>query len=376
MDRPTGDAAWLSTYLSRAVGPAPGTGAYEANALARLRDLRILIVGGGAVGGRTLEKLVRLGAGTGSGLVEVYDPDTADVSNLQRQCLTADDAATERLKADALVSWAALHVPPARVEGRAEPFTVALAHERVRSFDAVVMAADVSQPAVNLAVLRECVDRRVPVFGGLDLNRVAVHWHWTPRNQRSPLLRGLYHYRGVEPVRPMALDDVTTTDLDAVARGDKRHGLGWLAQMIDPADLPPSLLRGLVASVAAQQRGEPGFLPQAAVAADRQAQQTADTLVDWLARPDLWPDAASYVVFDPEAHIFDAAATRAVRWHDDALLMAVTAARARRAAERRRAIEAFLADPSPAARITRICLGVSDTALLDGRNPLVGLDGR
>ncbi|MEN0066526.1 MAG: hypothetical protein AAGA48_30595 [Myxococcota bacterium] len=83
--------------------------------------------------------------------------------------------------------------------------------------------------------------------------------------------------------------------------------------MFDPADLPMSLVRGLVAAMSAQLEGRESFIPQAAVAADRQAQQTADTVVDWLEGREPWLDAASYVVFNPQTHVLDAALTRAAR---------------------------------------------------------------
>ncbi|MEM6926975.1 MAG: ThiF family adenylyltransferase [Myxococcota bacterium] len=367
---------WRDTFLSRAVGMAPGTGAYDLEALARLGRQNVLVVGGGAVGGRTVEKLVRLGAATGGGIIEVYDPDVAEVSNLQRQCLTAADAAGRRPKAQALVDWVHTVVPQAAIVGRAAPFTPELAASRIPTFDAVIMAADVSQPAVNLAVLQTCVASRIPVFGGLDLNRVALHWHWTPRNRRSPLLRGLFRYERGLPRHRLALEEVTGTELDAVQSGDKVHGLGWLVQMLDPADLPPSILWALVRMLEAQLRGEPGFLPQAAVAADRQAQQTADTFVDWLAEPEDWLDAASYVVFDPEAHVLDAADQRAARWRDARLQAEVRERRRARADARKHGLDAFLGDPSPAAALTRTLLGVTPSEWHLGRSPLVDETGR
>ena len=85
--------AWCDAFLSRAGGSSlRGHAAYAPQALRALADQHILVVGGGAVGGRTLQRLVTLGAGTGRGHLKVYDPDVVEVSNLQRQCGTALDA--------------------------------------------------------------------------------------------------------------------------------------------------------------------------------------------------------------------------------------------------------------------------------------------
>ncbi|MEM1413483.1 MAG: ThiF family adenylyltransferase [Myxococcota bacterium] len=374
---------WLGQFRSRAVGMDDGSGAYTRRDLDALADLRILVVGGGAVGGRTLGKLVMLGAATGRGLIRVFDPDVGEVSNLQRQLLTAVDAGRvdepgHTPKVESLVRWVDTHVPFAKVEGIADGVQPEDVEDLVHDVDAVVMAADVSQPAVNFTLLETCVRRRIPVFGGLDLNRAAVSWHWTPENERSPLLRGLFDYRTPGRVARLKASDITTTDVEAVLRGDQIHALGWIVQMLDPADLPASMLASIVSYVAAQ--GEPhaeAFLPQAGVAAARQAQQTADTMVHYFS-PDRrgWSDVQSYVVFDGETYALHEGLRRAARWDDGALVREVTAAIEAHARRRTEWVRATFEDAEPAAALSLALLGVTADELVRGRSPLCNEEGR
>lgn len=73
------------------------------NALERLKNKRVALFGVGGVGGYTLEALVR----TGVGNIDVFDSDTVDITNFNRQILAVDselgnkkiDAAYHRAKA-------------------------------------------------------------------------------------------------------------------------------------------------------------------------------------------------------------------------------------------------------------------------------------
>ena len=375
---------WLGEFRSRVLGMSDGSGAYTRLELDSLADRRILVVGGGAVGGRTLGKLVLLGAATGEGLIRVFDPDVGEVSNLQRQLLTAADAgrageAGHTPKVESLVRWVDAQVPFAKVEGIADGVRPDEVDELVRETDAVVMAADVSQPAVNFAILASCVRRRIPVFGGLDLNRTAISWHWTPENGRSPLLRGLHRYGAASgDLRRLSAGEITTADIEAVLKGEKIHALAWIVQMLDPADLPASILKSLLDYVAAlQEPGQEAFLPQAGIAATRQAQQTADTIARYFS-PERrgWSDAHSYVVFEGDTHGLHAGLRRAERWGDAALAAAVTAELEAHRAERTEWIHRTFADPDPVARLTLALLGVSVEDLVHGRSPLVTEQGR
>ncbi len=375
---------WLGEFRSRVLGMSDGSGAYRRLELDSLADRRILVVGGGAVGGRTLGKLVMLGAATGDGLIRVFDPDVGEVSNLQRQILTAADAgrvgeAGQTPKVESLVRWVDAQVPFAQVEGIADGVRPEEVDDLIGDVDAVIMAADVSQPAVNFAILESCVRRRIPVFGGLDLNRTAISWHWTPENERSPLLRGLHRY-GSAPseVAQLRAEDVTTTDVEAVLKGEKLHALGWLVQMLDPADLPASILQSLIEYVAAQQQPDrEAFLPQAGVAATRQAQQTADTIVRYFS-PERrgWSDVHSYVVFEGDTHALHEGLRRAERWDDATLAADVRAELDAHTRRRTDWIEATFGDPDPVAGLTLALLGVTKDDLLTGRSPLVTERGR
>ncbi|MEO0322530.1 MAG: ThiF family adenylyltransferase [Myxococcota bacterium] len=370
---------WLGEFRSRVLGMSEGSGAYTRLELDALADRRLLVVGGGAVGGRTLGKLVMLGAATGDGLIRVFDPDVGEVSNLQRQILPAADAgrpgeAGRTPKVASLVRWVDAKVPFAQVEGIADGVRPEQVEELIGDVDAVVMAADVSQPAVNFSILETCVRRRIPVFGGLDLNRTAISWHWTPENERSPLLRGLHRYGpSSRDVSRLSANDITTTDIEAVMRGEKIHALGWIVQMLDPADLPASILQSLVEYVGALQKpGREAFLPQAGVAATRQAQQTADTIARYFS-PERrgWSDAHSYVVFEGETHGLHAGLRRAERWDDAALAKEVRAELQGHAGRRADWIRSTFGNPDPVARLTLALLGVSVDELLQGRSPLV-----
>lgn len=137
-----------------------------AEAMARLRVARILVVGLGAVGGACTEALARSGVGN----LWLVDGDVFEPSNLNRQPFAAlstlgqpkADAATERLRDIAPTCF----VTAERL--RVDSENVGALLDRTRP-DAVVDAID-DVPA-KLALLAECLRRGIPAWSAMGAAR-------------------------------------------------------------------------------------------------------------------------------------------------------------------------------------------------------------
>lgn len=137
-----------------------------AEAMARLRVARILVVGLGAVGGACVEALARSGVGN----LWLVDGDVFEPSNLNRQPFAAlstlgqpkADATTERLRDIAPTC----SVTAERLRVDSENVDALL--ERTRP-DAIVDAID-DVPA-KLALLAECLRRGIPAWSAMGAAR-------------------------------------------------------------------------------------------------------------------------------------------------------------------------------------------------------------
>ena len=145
-----------------------------------LRATRLLVAGCGSVGGSLVESLVRLGLGS----VILADPETFDLSNINRQaCLLAD---VGQPKAEVLARRVAdvnpfvdTHVfvnglTEDNLEGAFDGVTVV--------FDAIDVAAS---PWVKYRVHELASERRIPVIAGFDFGGKSVLYVFDYRRKRA-----------------------------------------------------------------------------------------------------------------------------------------------------------------------------------------------
>jgi tRNA A37 threonylcarbamoyladenosine dehydratase len=117
-------------------------------AVARLRDAHVLVLGVGGVGGEAAVMLARAGVGH----LTLVDGDTVDVSNLNRQAVATVDT-LGMAKVDAMAARIAAVAPGARVEKHRMFYTPENAGEVDLSvYDYVVDAVDTVAAKLELAV--------------------------------------------------------------------------------------------------------------------------------------------------------------------------------------------------------------------------------
>ena len=149
----------LETYLVRTQRNHHWLGGPEGQM--RLNDLRVGVAGLGGMGSGIAEMLVRLGVGH----IKIADPDTIDLSNLNRQVI-ANQKTIGTLKADAAKN---------ELRGLAEDFelvcysdgiTVGNAAEFVSDLDIVIDEIDVYPLAVHVCLHKEARKMKLPVYSG------------------------------------------------------------------------------------------------------------------------------------------------------------------------------------------------------------------
>lgn len=151
------------------------------DALNRLRDSRVLIVGLGGVGGYAAEMLARIGVG----YLRVVDADAVAPSNLNRQII-ALHSTVGLPKADLIHSRIADINPEAEVDSRNEFVTPENAGDYLDGIDLVIDAIDTVAPKV--ALIAECMRRRQPILsamgagGRMDPSKVIYCDLWETRD--------------------------------------------------------------------------------------------------------------------------------------------------------------------------------------------------
>lgn len=276
---------YMQVYLSRLVG-SNGEGPYTKEQLKELGNLKILVVGCGSVGGQTLEKLLKHGAGVeDNGLVVVIDPENSGPENTQRQLNTALEGVSGVPKIETAVRHANDESPFARVIGIQASASPENLHTIIPYFDIIIMAADASKPEVNLALLNSGLSYEKPVYGGIDLGATAVNWYIHPNKVDSPLLRGLFHTHdngSIDYNRPIVASEISH-DIQDVIAGEKIHPFGWLVKMLDPIDIPVEILNNLRMNILQELTGiDKNFIIQTSVTAERQAQITLHNIISTL----------------------------------------------------------------------------------------------
>lgn len=175
----------LLRYSRQILLPEFGTEAQD-----RLLAARVLIVGAGGLGSPVALYLAAAGVGT----LVIADPDTVDVSNLQRQILHGEGDIGRAKVCSARDRLAALNPATSVITLEQRLDGVALA-EQVAVADLVVDASDnfTTRYAVNSA----CVAARTPLVSGAAIRMEGQVAVFRPDLPDSPCYRCLYR-EGVE----------------------------------------------------------------------------------------------------------------------------------------------------------------------------------
>lgn len=199
----------------------------------RLREATILVAGCGAIGGATIEPLVRAGAEH----FILAEPGTYDYNNANRQNMRIQEVGKNKAQAFAE------RMPDINPFAQFEVHTEGIAEENVADLvsrsDLIVDGVDVTEPPAILAKFalhREAKRYKVPVIGGYDI----AGTQWAP----------VYDYRN---------DDVKI--LDGRIKEKDLPGLtpmGFLSKVVSPFKIPLEM----IPEIERQMRGQSAFMPQ------------------------------------------------------------------------------------------------------------------
>ena len=146
---------------------------------------RVLLVGAGGLGSPAALYLAAAGVGT----LEVFDPDTVDLSNLQRQ-VAHETAAVGRAKADSLRDTLERINPACRVLAHESRLEGELLQQAVAAADVVVDACD--NFATRHAVNQACVATGTPLVSGAAIGFDGQISVFDLRKAHSPCYHCLY----------------------------------------------------------------------------------------------------------------------------------------------------------------------------------------
>ena len=157
----------------------------DAGGQQRLAESRLLIVGLGGLGSPVAMYL----AAAGVGCLALSDPDTVDLSNLQRQIVHGTEAIGEHKTASAARTLASLN-PLVRIE----PLPRALAGDeldkQVQSADVVVDCTD--NFAARFALNAACLRNPTPWVSAAAIRMEGQLTVFDPRDDASPCYRCIY----------------------------------------------------------------------------------------------------------------------------------------------------------------------------------------
>jgi len=199
----------------------------------RLRNATILIAGCGAIGGATIEPLVRAGAEH----FILAEPGTYDYNNANRQNMRIQDVGKN--KAAAFAEKMPDINPFANFEVHTEGITAGNVVGLVSRANLIVDGVDVTEPPAILAKFalhREAKRLGKPIIGGYDI----AGTQWTP----------VYDYR--DPNTKLFNGRLDEDDADGLTP------LGFLGKVISPLKVPIEMLP----EIDRQLRGQATFMPQ------------------------------------------------------------------------------------------------------------------
>ena len=199
----------------------------------RLRGATILVAGCGAIGGATIEPLVRAGAES----FILAEPGTYDYNNANRQNMRIQDVGKN--KASAFAEKMPDINPYAQFDVHTDGITDANVVDLVSRADLIVDGVDVTEPPAiraKFALHREAKRLGKPVIGGYDI----AGTQWTPT----------YDYR--DPDCKLFDGRLTEADLPDLTP------LGFLSKVISPLKIPVEM----IPEIERQLRGQSTFMPQ------------------------------------------------------------------------------------------------------------------
>jgi CRP-like cAMP-binding protein len=199
----------------------------------RLRTATILVAGCGAIGGATIEPLLRAGA---ESLIQA-EPGTYDYNKANRQKKRIQDVGLN--KAAAFARKMPDINPYAQFEVHTDGITDANVADLVSRADLIIDGVDVTEPPAiraKFALHTEAKRQRKPVIGGYDI----AGTQWTPS----------YDYRN--PDCKLFDGRLTEADLPGLTP------LGFLSKVISPLKIPVEM----IPEIERQLRGQSTFMPQ------------------------------------------------------------------------------------------------------------------
>lgn len=198
-----------------------------------LRRATILVAGCGAVGGATVEPLVRAGAEH----FILAEPGTYEYNNANRQNMRIQDIGKN--KASAFAEKMPDINPYAEFEVHTDGITDANVADLVGQADLIIDGVDVTEPPAlqaKFALHREAKRLRKPVIGGYDIAGAQ----WTP----------IYDYR--KPNQKLLEGKISETDLPGLTP------LGFLSKVISPLKIPIEM----IPEIERQLIGQSASMPQ------------------------------------------------------------------------------------------------------------------
>ena len=147
-----------------------------------LMALRVLVAGCGSVGGSAVEPLARMGMGS----LVLADPDSYEISNLNRQlCVYADIG---RPKVEVVAERARAINPLIQVTEEAAGVTEENVSTLLEGAGVAFDAIDSTPPSLWIKYLlhREAAKRRIPVLLGVDLGGKPIVYVWDYRRDPRP----------------------------------------------------------------------------------------------------------------------------------------------------------------------------------------------
>lgn len=187
--------------------------AYEQS---KIGNIRLLLAGCGA--GSTLAiNLARIGYATrNKGLIILADPDTVDISNLNRQAFAQEDIGAN--KAKALGNIIKRINPEVHTLVIQEGITLDNLYNIISNCDMVIDMIDVLRPEIMIALHRQAKKLRKPVITGFDLGEGTISFVFDYRKAKN---MSLDQYLGFEGI-----------SLDAIGKLNSLGRLGIVAQFL------------------------------------------------------------------------------------------------------------------------------------------------
>ena len=152
---------------------------------AKLRGSHVLVVGMGGLGSPVATYLATAGVGE----LTLLDPDTVDLSNLQRQPLHTS-AAVGQLKVDSAAERLQQLNPLVKINALAEPFAPELLATLAKPLQVIVDCTD--NFSVRFALNRYSQQQRIPLVSGAAIRFDGQVSVFDPRQADSPCYHCLY----------------------------------------------------------------------------------------------------------------------------------------------------------------------------------------